>query len=642
MPRLRECDAYLDGFRAGLKPEPRLTLSEWCAEHVRVESGGRLDLDMTPYLREPLDALSPRHPAHRVIGMFGSQLGKTTMGLAWTIVIMAKYPAPTLMLRSSIDDARDFCRERLDPIIAATPLLRGVVREARSKEGGNTLTRKEFAGGFVTLAGAKSPRGLKSRPIRFIFADEIDDYPGDVKEQGDPIVLAEKRCQGPFYQRRKIFLIGTPTVKGISRIEREWLKSDRRRFFVPCPECGEMDFMTWSGKDLLGGLEGEHNRITWDEGKPDTARMVCASCGSLIEERHKEDMLARGEWRPTARPEDRETIGFHLSSLYSPWRPWRSIVQEWLETKGRMLERKGWVNSVLAESWEEPGDAIDPSSLAARLEEYPAAVPSGVGILVAAVDVHPNRLECAVKGYGAGEESWLIAFSQFMGDPGQKDVWFELDQFLGQTFDHESGQQVPISCVTIDAGDGHFAEQVYRFCSARRGRRIFPIKGGSEVGKPLVGRPSLRNVYRTPLYVLCTDTGKEAVVSRLRIAREDATGQTPGYCHLPNWVDAEYLQQLTAEKAVRKWVKTRGLVREWVQVRERNEAFDLEVYCLAALYIVLGRNGVRTLGARAAALSRKAPKPTARKEAEPAQPLPSRPTRVPRMPGKGWIHGWRG
>jgi phage terminase large subunit GpA-like protein len=114
----------------------------------------------------------------------------------------------------------------------------------------------------------------------------------------------------------------------------------------------------------------------------------------------------------------------------------------------------------------------------------------------------------------------------------------------------------------------------------------------------LVERPSVHNRYRVPLFVLCVDTGKDVVLSRLRISSAG-----PGFMHLPEWADEEYLAQLTAEKAIRKYVKGRGAVREWVKLRERNEALDLEVYALAALYIQ-GRAFIQSLAERASQLAR--------------------------------------
>ena len=611
-------DVYEAAYRAGWRPEPRLTVSEWADEHrVLGNRSGHAAVhwhtDTTPYLREIMDALGPRSPARRVVFMKGSQLGGTEAGNNWLGFAMHHAPGPILVLRPTVDEARRFSRQRLDPMIATTPVLHDLVREARARDGGNSLLIKEFPGGVLFLTGSNSATGVKSMPIRWLFCDEIDEYPGDVDGQGDPIALAEKRTTGPLYSRRKVFLVSTPTIKSISRIEREFLASDQRRFFVPCPECGHYDWMRWEN-------------IRWRDDDPKTATLACVNCGVLIEERFKTQMFAAGQWRPTAKGNG-ETIGFHLSSLYSPlgWLPWSATVAEFLESKDNPLRLKNWVNSVLGETWEERGETVDPDSLLTRAERYEAEVPSGVGVLVAAVDVQGDRLECAVKGYGAAEESWLVAFSQFHGDPGRDQVWMDLDRFLRTEFTHESGQKVPISCVAVDSG-GHHSEQVYRFCRARIDRRVFAVRGGSERGKPLVGRPSDHNRYRAKLFTLCVDTGKEIVYSRLRIGSPG-----PGYCHLPEWIDEEYIAQLTAEKAIRKWIKNRGTVREWVKTRDRNEALDLEVYCLAALYI-LGPAFVKSLPERAAALANLREVPVA------AEPEPSMPLRRPR----GWIDGWRG
>jgi phage terminase large subunit GpA-like protein len=185
----------------------------------------------------------------------------------------------------------------------------------------------------------------------------------------------------------------------------------------------------------------------------------------------------------------------------------------------------------------------------------------------------------------------------------------------------------------IDSGGLH-TEQVYRYARARYSRGVFPIKGGSLSGRPLVERPSVHNRYGVPLFVLCVDTGKDIVMSRLMIPSPG-----PGYSHLPEWADEEYPAQLTAEKAIRKYVKGRGAVREWVKLRERNEALDLEVYALAALYI-MGPTMLRALGELAAC----AAAPFVRdKSADLTPAARSRPLR-PRGRWSGWARprpgGW--
>src|ERR1043166_2510958 len=615
-------------FAQSLAPEPQLTVSEWADAHRFLSSSassepGRWRTARAPYLKEIMNCLSPSHPAERIVVMAGAQIGKTECGNNWIGYVIHLAPGPMLMVQPTVEIAKRVSKQRLAPMIAATPVLRERVAQARSRDSGNTVQVKEFDGGLLIITGANSGAGLRSMPIRFLFMDEVDEYPGDVEGQGDPVALAEKRTA--TFSRRKVFLTSTPTVKGLSRIEREFLSSDQRRYFVPCPLCGHMDYVLWRGPD--------HHRIEWDEGDPESAHMTCGHCVGRVAERYKSEMLARGEWRPTANPQSR-TAGFHLSALYSPlgWKSWARCATEFMEAKDDPFRLKTWVNTVLGETWEEIGDSVPAGSLQARLERYPAPGPAGAGVLVAAVDVQGDRLEAVVKGYGAGEESWLIAFTQLQGDPATEAVWFELDQFLAQKFDHVSGQKMKVECTAVDSGGAH-TEHVYRYARARFGKRVFPIKGGSIAGRPLVERPSRHNRYNVPLYVLCVDTGKDLVFSRLKIGSAG-----PGYVHLPDWVDDEYLAQLTAEKAIRKYVKGRGAVREWIKLRERNEALDLEVYALAALYM-LGQPFIRGLKARAA------------KFAVPTLGLPEGPAKQTDTPAlvnqrrrrgsTGWVMGWK-
>lgn len=608
---------------ASWAPEPRLTVSQWADAH-RMLSGkasaepGPWDTARTPYLREPMDMLSAMHPCQRIVFMKGAQVGGTECGNNWIGYVIHHAPAPMLMVQPTVEVAKRVSKQRIAPMIEATPALRERVAESRSRDSGNTTFVKEFDGGLLIMTGANSGAGLRSMPIRYLFMDEVDEYPGDVDHQGDPVLLAEKRTT--TFARRKVLLVSTPTLKGLSRIERAFLASDQRRYFVPCPDCGHMDWIRWEN-------------IRWTERDASSAQLACLGCGVLIDEHHKHAMLARGEWRATAAG-DGQTAGYHLSGLYSPlgWKSWAECVAEFLSAKDDPSELKGWVNTVLGETWEERGDSVEPEGILARAERFAAEVPNGVGVLVAAVDVQADRLECKVKGYGSAEESWLIALTQFHGDPSRSQVWFELNQFLRTEFTHASGQKLRIECTTVDSG-GHHTDEVYRFCRAHAARRVFAIRGGNLSGKPLVDRPTVHNAYRTKLFTLCVDTGKETVFSRLRIS---APG--PGYMHMPEWIDAEYVAQLTAEKALRKYVKGRGSVRQWVKIRERNEALDLEVYCLAALY-VLGPQVIRALPKRAAKWGEQPEGPDAHEDQQPEAP-PQSPRQGARA-RRGWVRGWR-
>jgi len=621
---------YAEGFAAGVTPEPELTVDEWAdAERIvsREESKHYGQWQTLPFWREPMQKLSATDPTREIAVMKGSQIGGTQhLAICWLGYIIAQAPGPVILVLPSRELVQQTSQTKIDSMIEATPALRARVAPSRSRGSRNTTFNKHFLGGKLMLRGANSASAFRNIDARYLILDDLDGYPGEVGIEGDPVTLAKKRML--TYNNSKTVLLSSPTTRGISRIEREFNAGDQRRYFIPCPWCRRMDFLTWQGfRDHVAKRDGGHHRIEYEDNRPETAHMVCAECGKKVEERWKPQMFDRGEWRPLV-PEEGRKPSYHLSGLYSPlgWHPWSDCVAEWLASQGNRLQLKGFMNTILAETWEDRGSGAEAEDLMARSESYSAEVPAGVGILVASVDVQDDRLEVQVKGYGAGEESWLIAFSQLFGSPSgigsiaeqryrapKSKVWYELDQFLKREFVHESGRKMRIECTAVDSS-GHHTEAVYRFCKAHEDRYVFAVRGGQAQGEPIVARPTTHNQYRAKLFTLCVDTAKEMIYARTAIATPG-----PGYMHLPNWVDAEYIAQLSAEKGLWKYVPGRGLVRKWEKVRERNEALDLEVYSLAALRI-LGDVVIGNLGKRAEQFAR----PIAKKVPEPDPPPPPR------------------
>jgi phage terminase large subunit GpA-like protein len=349
-------------------------------------------------------------------------------------------------------------------------------------------------------------------------------------------------------------------------------------------------------------------------------------------------MLANGVW--IASEPGRRIAGFHLSALYSPWKRWPEIVREFLEAKGHPELLKQWVNTILGETWEEEGERVDAHILASRREPHanetresgwgidPYVVPVGVGVLTASVDVQGDRLELKVKGYGAGMESWLIAFEQIWGDPSRADVWAMLEQWRERAWQHVSGAVMHIAAMAVDTG-GHHAQQVYAY--ARDKPSVWPIKGSSEAGRPVWGRPSKPSKYPgARLGHIGTDTAKDLIFARMRI-REPG----PGYTHIPRWADDEYLAQLTSERVVTRYVKGRPVRKYEKPSHVRNEALDLEVYALAALFS-RGPYLVESLGLWATSIAAEGGEVVPKPE-EQEQPR----ERAQRPRGSQWVQGWR-
>ncbi|TAN55477.1 MAG: hypothetical protein EPN20_20195, partial [Magnetospirillum sp.] len=275
-------------------------------------------------------------------------------------------PGPVLAVQPTVEMAKRNSRQRIDTLIDESPILRERVKPARSRDAGNTMLSKDFPGGTLVMTGANSAVGLRSMPARYLFLDEVDAYPASADEEGDPVALACARM-ATFAHRAKAFLVSTPTIRGLSRIEREFEASDQRRFFVPCPHCGEMQWLKF-------------DRLKWDKGQPASVHYLCESCDPPITESAKAGMLTAGEWRATAVAEDPGTVGFHISALYSPpgWQSWESIVRMWETAQGNDDALRVFKNTVLGETWTESGEAPDWQRLYDRREAWAnGTVPAG-------------------------------------------------------------------------------------------------------------------------------------------------------------------------------------------------------------------------------------------------------------------------
>lgn len=630
-PMTRGAELYARAFALGWQSHPEQTTSEWADERRWLAPGtspdaGKWDTARTPYLREIMDVCSPQHPAKRIVIIKGSRMGGTEALnnlIGRTIDLDHR---SICFYNPDITSRNDAKRERIDPMIEDSPALRKLVTS-------NSLLSVKYQGGRLTMLHASSIRQFRARGAPIILCDEIDAWIPIVCSEGDKIRLAEKRASN--YPNPKIVLNSSPGERDVSPIEREFLRSDQRRFFLRCPACGEWDYLTWSGyRDHVRKLDAGHYWIEWDPGAPRTARAVCGHCETRIPETQKYLWLPEGRWRPTAEG-DGETVGFHLPSLLAPlgWFSWADMAGEFLEAHDQPEELRTFVNTRLGETFEDRSSKLDAHALTERLEDYGAEVPDGVGVLLGAVDTHDDRLELLVVGFGAHEEAWVIAWQPFYGDPKLPGVWQQLEAARLSSWTHVSGQQVALECLTVDTM-GHKTEGAYRYCKAREERNVFAIRGSNQLGLPVVGRPSNRNRYRVNLFPLCTDTAKARLFARLALERPG-----PGYVHLPKSLadPEEFVAQLTAEKAIWKHDKHGRPKREWYQLRPRNEALDLMVYALAALYI-RGPKLIQSLGARAAKLSVRVPPGEA---PPPRAPMPARRRSLVRPPRPNWATGWK-
>lgn len=586
---------YRDGYCRGLKPDPELWVDEWADEYMRIprDTGaaepGQYRTARTPYAREPMRCLSPAHPCKRVVTMVASQLMKTQIALNWIGALIHMSPSNILTLLPSLTLAKRVSG-RMGKTIAATPVLRERVAASRSRDARNTMDTKEFEGGTLYATTAGSASNLAELSARYVYGDEVDRWDVDVDEEGDPIELAETRGS-TFGRNAKFYFSSSPTIKGASRIDDLFQASDQRHFYVPCPSCGHMQTLEW--ERLLYSVD--FSTVHYECAGPD--------CDVLIEEHHKGEMLANGEWRAHVQG-DGETVGFHLNALYAPlgWTSWSALAKQFQKAKraqdrGDLEPMQVFYNTRLAKVWDSAVEQTKAEVLQARalLEDHVlGALPVGVLALTCSVDVQANRLELMTMGWGAGMERWVVDHQVIPGDPADERTWALLDERLKVRYRHPCGVSLGILATGIDSG-GHHTHEVYQFTRLRRWRNVFALKGASKPGRPVIAqRPSQVDVTwkgqternGAELWIVGTDTAKDWIYNRYSFE----TG--PGALHFAKDLPDEFFQQCVAERKIVRYVK--GFKRiEWVKGKaDRNEALDLMVYNLAmANFLGLHRYG---------------------------------------------------
>lgn len=577
-----------------LVPPPDMLPSEWAERNVVIPLGnaipGPISFENAPYQRGMLDVI--KEPGvRRVSYMTGAQLGKTTVQQCITGYFIAHEPRSQIFVQPTQGDVQTFLESKLRPMLDANPSIASKMARQRGREGVNNSRMISFLGGWLMFSWAGSPKTLRGRSAPVTQADEIDGM--EATTEGDPVELLAQRA-ATFGDQALRTESSTPTVKGASRIETGFTEGDQRRYYVPCPHCGEAQHLrwenvTWRGRQSTGIKDAELDAASVHD--PDTAGYACEACGAVWSDGERIAAIRNAErqgygWR--ASKPFRGHASFHAPEMLSTFRKMRDIVQSYLD-KLALGDLQSFVNVSLGEPYEEQGERADPNSLLARCAPYPAQVPAGGLYLTAGIDMQMDRLELEIVAWGEGEQSWSVDYRVIPGDPLAGDVWHDLDEILAETFEHESGVLLPISAACLDTGGtSGYTQAAYEYARGRTGRRLFAVKGIGGWGRPIVEKPqrkqSGKNARKVDLYRVGVDEAKLVIMRRLAVQTPGA----PGYCAFPDYdqYDADYFEQLTAEKMVLRYVKGQP-VREWTKPdKARNEALDCRVYALAALKIM--------------------------------------------------------
>lgn len=572
---------------AGLRPETQLTVSEWADAHRRLPKKSSAEpgpwrTARTPYLREIMDCLSTTSEVEEIVFMKSAQVGGTEALLNAMGYVIDHAPGPMIVIQPTVELAKRFSRQRVDPLITVTPRIASKVADSRARDSGNTMLGKEYPGGQLVLTGANSAVGLRSMPAQYAFMDEIDGYPVDVDEEGSPIALVEARQR--TFSRKKTAKVSTPTIAGRSAIESAFEESDQRLYHVPCPDCGEM-------QPLVFG------QLTWTRLglPPERAVYECRACFYQIQSHQKTEMLARGEWRAEKPERTGKVRGYHLNALYAPvgWMSWGDIATQFVKVHKDPEKYRVFINTVLGEVWTAKGEAPAWESLQRRREAYAiSTVPQGVLFLTAGVDVQKDRVVYEVVGWGRGKRSWSVDYGELPGDTADLDggPWAQVDELLERSFPHAGGTMMPIRMLAVDSG--YNTQTVYGWARKYPLNRVAAVKG-QDHGGLLVGSPTPveitdrgRKLKRGGrMWPVCVNIAKSELYGWLRLEMPTDGDPPPGFCHFPEYGD-EYFRQLTAEQLVPHRTR-KGFIRlEWELIPGRqNHVLDARVYARAAAFL---------------------------------------------------------
>jgi phage terminase large subunit GpA-like protein len=582
-------DVVTAAWRRGLAQPPRRTVDEW-AEAERIlgaEEGprpGRWSTALTPYLRQPMACMSLHHPARRVAIMAGAQSAKTQALLNFGGQIMAETPTTVLWVLPSLDEAKNFNRDKLQPMIENTPAVRRRVADEVSRdESGSTIMRKRFPGGVLELTGANSSKGLQSRTRRVVIMDEVAEFPAETGSRGDPVGQAEARTIAHTGEE-KIILVSTPGLEdgdpgpnGRCRITQEWEAGSRGRFLIRCPHCEELQ-------------EPQIEQLKWTAGDPASARYHCSGCGVEMNQAQFRALVDDGDYEHE-RPElisSRPT--FRWNCLHSPFLDFATIAAKAEGAAADPGKAKVFDQQWLARAHRPAMDVPKADVLRERRERRPAGrIPPGVLFMMGAIDVQGQRLEWAVYGFDRGMSQYLIETGIIVGDTNLTPVWAELEDLIARSWPDAWGVPRQPQCWGIDSS--FRSQAVYRWArrhSSRRQPKVMALDGRPRWGLPPIAAAKAvdvdfegRKIGEVEIWPVGTWDLKSELATALKLTEQGpSNGAWPkGAMRFHNDLDIAFFQSLTAEACV---ADRRGGRAETVWKKlGPNEQWDLAVYTRA-------------------------------------------------------------
>ena len=528
-----------------------------------------------------------------------ARVGYTKMLLGVEAYFIEHKSRNSLLFQPTDSAAEDFMKSHVEPTIRDVPVLLELAPWFGRKHRDNTLTLKRFSSGvgFWCLGGAAA-KNYREKSVDVVCYDELSSFEPDVEKEGSPTLLGDKRIEGSVWP--KSIRGSTPKIKGFCQIEKAANESAHfMRFYVPCPHCGEAQYLKLGDDATTFGLK-------WEKGKPETVYYLCEHNGCVIRQSELDQTDGRwicdntGMWTRdgltfySAGDEEippPRSISYHIWTAYSPFTTWVQIVYDWLDALKDPNGVKTFINTTLGEPYEEAvAEKLSFELLLEKVCHYDAQVPLRVVYLTAGIDSQKNRYEIYVWGWAPGEEAFLIDKQIIMGRPEDEDTLKRVDAVIRKKYRHADGTEISISRVCWDTG-GIDQDIVYQRSRKHGTFFVLPIKGASVYGKPVITMPKKRNQRGVFLCEVGSDTVKEMLYARFALPVVSASEVAPYTFRFPDnpdiFSDVE-AKQLVAEELVEKVVNGRVKL-QWDARKRRNEALDCLVYAYAALRISVQR-----------------------------------------------------
>lgn len=557
-----------------LKPPEELTVSEWAGKYRFLDERsssmpGKWKNEMTPYLVGIMDEFN-NYQTEKIVFCKCTQLGGTEALNNMICFSVAQDPAPMMIVYPTSELADSVVEQRIKPMLKASKETKKHFKEKNSSK-----KELQFDNMYVSIVGSNSPSELASRPIRYLFLDEVDKYPNESKKEADPISLAVERTK--TFNNRKIYMCSTPTTR-TGHIWEEKEKADiEKHYFVPCPHCGEF-------------IELKFAQIRWPDDneklsaadKAEFAQYICQECGNVINDSDKMEMLQKGKWE-TVKENTKftKTVAFWINTLYSPFTRFSQIAKAYLIAKDDTEALHNFTNSWLAEPWEDTKLKTNAETVMERQTDLPEfVVPEWTRLLTAGVDVQETSLYYTIRAWGEYLTSQLIT-------RGQVTSFRDIERVMNLEYMKPDGTVKLVDLCLIDSGDQ--TDEVYDF-AAMNSEWCLPSKGTTS----MVNYFKLSSVNKTSskaygMTLALVDGGKYKDMIAGRMKRENGTGSWMVF----DGIDLEYCTQVTAEHKITEKGGGGKLRTRWVQKTSHadNHYLDCEVYGMAAADIL----GVRSL-----------------------------------------------